>query len=376
MNHGDPYFFVSYSRTDQACVDRLVADLARRGVQTWIDRHTDYGQRWPTVIRDRVDGCVGLLVVMTPAAEASVWVERELHRAEAKRKPVVPLLLEGDPFFVLGATQYEPLGRDGRVSERFVSHLHKLVTQWAPSAAPPVAEATSEAEAGQPPQRPSNDYESLLAAADPSTRRAVELLDQLARSEGWPSRRNTRQACTWIARPQGPMVIEHYLDKPGYSAIGFNLSALRRQGRSREADDLQARLQDLSPHKRLTAKMPAVPVGDVVQRWPQVVDIVRDLARALSADEATLGRPDSPKETSPPAAPTTRVPPRGSRPWVVAFTTAPPSSSRSFRFASEQSAKEWIDRCWREGRIVDAPRSTPSVHEIVEISRPAYQPAR
>jgi hypothetical protein len=51
---------------------------------------------------------------MSPAAEASEWVDRELARAELKGLPVLPLLLDGDPFFRLGPTQYEDV-RGGRM---------------------------------------------------------------------------------------------------------------------------------------------------------------------------------------------------------------------------------------------------------------------
>jgi len=99
--------FVSYSRTDAAYVGQLISWFADRGVPVWSDAGIDYGSQWPAVVRDAVDRSAVVIVVMSPAAEASEWVDRELARAELKGRPVLPLLLEGDPFFRLGSTHYE-----------------------------------------------------------------------------------------------------------------------------------------------------------------------------------------------------------------------------------------------------------------------------
>ena len=120
--------FISYSRTDQEYVDQLVARLGDAGLTTWIDKTIDYGDRWLQVIKDQVDSCVALVVVMTPAAEDSTWVEREIHRAEMKGKPVLPLLLEGDTFFRFGHIQYEDVTSGSMPSDGFVERLQRLAS--------------------------------------------------------------------------------------------------------------------------------------------------------------------------------------------------------------------------------------------------------
>jgi hypothetical protein len=100
------HVFLSYAREDKDYVERLRAHLESRGLDTWVDTETDYGTRWTQVVREKVDGCVALVVVMTPDAEASEWVDREIHRAETLGKLIVPLLLRGQSFFRLGVTQY------------------------------------------------------------------------------------------------------------------------------------------------------------------------------------------------------------------------------------------------------------------------------
>lgn len=99
--------FVSYSRADQAYVDTLVAALAERAIPFWLDREIDYGSRWPQVIKEKLDTCAVFVVVMTPDAEGSVWVGREIDQAESTGRPLLPLLLREQRFFRLAEHQYE-----------------------------------------------------------------------------------------------------------------------------------------------------------------------------------------------------------------------------------------------------------------------------
>jgi hypothetical protein len=121
----DRYVFVSYSRADQAYVDELCGWLRRRGVVLWIDSDIDYGTRWQTVVKDRLDAAVAVLVVMTPAAEESRWVAREVHRAEAHGKPIFPLLLDGTPFFGLSDLQHEDVSGGRPPTDRFIDRLRR-----------------------------------------------------------------------------------------------------------------------------------------------------------------------------------------------------------------------------------------------------------
>jgi hypothetical protein len=100
------HIFISYRHgRDGAYVDALAAHLERGGLRVWFDREIVAGDRWIGLIRERVDTCAALVVVMTPDAEQSEWVAREIERADELRKPILPLLLEGRPFFRLGDLQ-------------------------------------------------------------------------------------------------------------------------------------------------------------------------------------------------------------------------------------------------------------------------------
>jgi tetratricopeptide (TPR) repeat protein len=133
------YVFVSYSRRDSDYVTRLVDHVQAGGVEVWFDtEQIHYGDRWEHVIRDRVDGCAAMIVVMSPAAEASPHVGNELARARRQGKPILPVLLSGSEFFALGgAHRFD--ARDGDLPDpRFIADLAVLAAHGR-SADPPAA---------------------------------------------------------------------------------------------------------------------------------------------------------------------------------------------------------------------------------------------
>jgi hypothetical protein len=115
------HVFVSYSRTDQDYVDRLVELLRDRGADVWVDHDIDYGTRWASVIQKQVRDCAVMLVVMTPRSEESLWVEREINEAEAHHKRILPLMLEGGIWMRLNNYQAELVERGQMPSERFLA---------------------------------------------------------------------------------------------------------------------------------------------------------------------------------------------------------------------------------------------------------------
>jgi hypothetical protein len=120
--------FVSYAHVDFAYVRRLVAWLRQRGVDGWVDDEIDRGARWSEVLRERIESCAVLVLVMSPAAAESEYVRREVDLARALGKRIKPLLLEGGVIFDLGAVQYEDV-RDGRMpGEVFVAGLPRRHT--------------------------------------------------------------------------------------------------------------------------------------------------------------------------------------------------------------------------------------------------------
>ncbi|GIM96172.1 toll/interleukin-1 receptor domain-containing protein [Paractinoplanes toevensis] len=122
------HVFVSYSRRDVGYVDRLVDLLAKGGLPVWLDRHRlEVGDRWEHVVRDRVDDCTAMIVVMSPAAEASANVGNELHRARDRGKPLLPILLSGENWFALSTVNYFDARPDRLPDQRFLDRLRQLI---------------------------------------------------------------------------------------------------------------------------------------------------------------------------------------------------------------------------------------------------------
>lgn len=100
------YVFISYSHKDSEYAHKLADELQKELIEAWIDDRIDFGSQWPHVIQEQLDNCAAFIVVMTPRAYLSEWVQNELSRAQRKRKPIFPLLLEGEPWLSVEARQF------------------------------------------------------------------------------------------------------------------------------------------------------------------------------------------------------------------------------------------------------------------------------
>ncbi|HET9257573.1 MAG TPA: beta-propeller fold lactonase family protein [Pseudonocardiaceae bacterium] len=119
--------FISYRHGDDVMyVHRLSEHLANEGVSVWFDHEIVTGDRWDHVIRLKINTCVALVVVMTPQAEESEWVAREINQAELMNKPIFPLLLDGQGFFRLSNLQYEDVTGARMPKPSFVARLRAI----------------------------------------------------------------------------------------------------------------------------------------------------------------------------------------------------------------------------------------------------------
>ncbi len=119
----EPRVFVSHAAAkDGGFARRLCAGLEARGVPCWIAPRDAGGGEWAQQIDEALSACQVLLVVVSPAAERSEMVRRELARAAALRKPFVPVRRGEQPLH--GALEF------------FVSAFHHEIV----SARPPARE--------------------------------------------------------------------------------------------------------------------------------------------------------------------------------------------------------------------------------------------
>ncbi len=90
------HVFISYSHKDSDYAKKLAKYLEEHYFEVWIDERINYGSEWPRVLQEKIDSCSALVLIMTPRSFDSLWVQNELARAQAKKKPIFPLMLEGD----------------------------------------------------------------------------------------------------------------------------------------------------------------------------------------------------------------------------------------------------------------------------------------
>jgi tetratricopeptide (TPR) repeat protein len=121
------YVFVSYSRRDTAYVGRLISSFEQAGILVWHDTaDVRYGDPWEREVEQAVDGAAAMVVVMSPSAEASPHVADELHRMRKRGLPVLPILLEGGPFFALDRLLWFDARVGALPDEAFLVQLREL----------------------------------------------------------------------------------------------------------------------------------------------------------------------------------------------------------------------------------------------------------
>jgi hypothetical protein len=123
------HIFISYSHKDSKYVERLEKKLIEEGFNVWIDHRIDYGSQWPKAIQNSLDACDVFIVVVTENSFESEWVQNEVARAKRKRKPFFPLLLQGDPWLSIEATQYVDVQGEILPSEKFYQRLSEATSR-------------------------------------------------------------------------------------------------------------------------------------------------------------------------------------------------------------------------------------------------------
>jgi hypothetical protein len=122
------HVFISYSHEDAVYAHNLARTLESLGFKVWIMDRIDYGSVWPQVIEEKISTCDAFILIMTLRSYSSVWVQNELTCAQGKKKPIFPLLLEGDkPWLSVQAIQYVDV-REGELPPgKFYPDLAKAI---------------------------------------------------------------------------------------------------------------------------------------------------------------------------------------------------------------------------------------------------------
>lgn len=96
MNH----LFVSYSRHDQAFVDRLVKYLKDASMSVWIDHEgLSVGTKsWELAIREAIRNSFGLILIASPNSNSSRYVRDEMQIADMYSRKIYPVWAVGDDW--------------------------------------------------------------------------------------------------------------------------------------------------------------------------------------------------------------------------------------------------------------------------------------
>jgi hypothetical protein len=117
------HVFISYAREDEHYAVRLAKELRRRVFEVWFDRDIRHGERWPEILEQAVRDCAAFVVLMTPEAEMSAWVRKEVNLALDSKKAIFPLLLSGQPFESISPIQYAGIKGKRLPGESFFGDL-------------------------------------------------------------------------------------------------------------------------------------------------------------------------------------------------------------------------------------------------------------
>jgi TIR domain len=139
MGAARPVVFVSYGRSDAAeFVDRLVAELDRRGFDVWHDiTGIQPGSRWEDAIADAIDACNAVIAVLTPHAvrrqtsggiDGVCLDELSYARFGPYPKPVIPVkILECQIPFSIYRLSYVDLLEWSQSSQVFNRGIDQIV---------------------------------------------------------------------------------------------------------------------------------------------------------------------------------------------------------------------------------------------------------
>ncbi len=123
------YIFISYSTKNKPYAMQLAEFFQQQGFDIWIDNQKiESGVNWWNAIVKGLQGCAAFVVVMTPESESSEWVQREVFLALEQKKPLFPLLLNGENWPVFVLTQFENVTHGGMPDADLCKRLGEYIT--------------------------------------------------------------------------------------------------------------------------------------------------------------------------------------------------------------------------------------------------------
>jgi hypothetical protein len=125
---GHPSVFISHSSLDKQIAGGLALELAKRGVDVWLDEWAiQVGDSISRRVEEALENCTYVILLLSPGALASNWVDKEWRAAFSREMSrgevtVLPVLA--------AKCELPPLLRDRKyadISESFERGVNELV---------------------------------------------------------------------------------------------------------------------------------------------------------------------------------------------------------------------------------------------------------
>ncbi len=129
------HIFISYSKQDIEFTRYLRTLLEAEGYAVWVDEaRLTPSARWWKAIEQNIETCSAFVIVMSPNAYESDWVEREILLAEKEKRPIIPVLLAGEAWSRLANIQHVDMrgGLRAKLSDHFLNTLKSHVEPKSP----------------------------------------------------------------------------------------------------------------------------------------------------------------------------------------------------------------------------------------------------
>jgi len=121
------HVFLSYSRRDSAFMKNISVSLVSANLSVWTDEILELGTPdWEKTISNAIKQAGCLVAILSPDAEQSIWVARELAMAETANIKIFPMLIRGDEKTSIPIRLISHQWIDAR--ENHDEAVHKLVT--------------------------------------------------------------------------------------------------------------------------------------------------------------------------------------------------------------------------------------------------------
>ncbi len=128
-SHLSPVVFLSYADADREVVEHLRTDLQAQGVALWIDKEgiPPGNPNWEEALRTAMHAADAVLLVASPDARVSRYVEDELRIAEMYQRPVYSLWVAGERWMDVVPIGWGEMQYFDARAERYQQAIEELV---------------------------------------------------------------------------------------------------------------------------------------------------------------------------------------------------------------------------------------------------------